>query len=73
MSQQRITAEQALHAYSYGGAYCMRREHELRSLEVGKLADIVVFDTDLATCELHDILAAKTLCTFVDGRKVYEA
>ena len=39
----------------------------------GKLADLAVLDTDLVTCAPEDILGAKVLATYLDGKKVYEA
>ena len=43
------------------------------SLEPGKLADIVVLDRDLLTCEESEILEARVLYTIVGGKVLYEA
>jgi len=43
---QRIDAAAALHAVTLGAAYSWRREHELGSIEVGKLANFTVVDED---------------------------
>jgi predicted amidohydrolase YtcJ len=49
--EQRIDAAAALHAVTLGAAYSWRREHEAGSIEVGKLANFTVVDTDPLTCE----------------------
>jgi 5-methylthioadenosine/S-adenosylhomocysteine deaminase len=41
-----VTAEQALEMATLGGAAALRMQDEVGSLEAGKQADIVVFDTD---------------------------
>lgn len=41
-----VTAEQALEMATIGGARALRWDHEIGSLEVGKEADIIIFDTD---------------------------
>lgn len=71
--EQRITAVQALRAYTLGGAQCMGREDELGTLEAGKLADIAVFDTDLTSCAPEELLGARTLRTLVGGKTVFSA
>lgn len=44
--EQRIDAAAALHAVTLGAAQSWRREHELGSIEVGKLANFTVVDAD---------------------------
>ena len=64
---------QALQAYTYGAAYAEGYEHEIGSIERGKLADIVVMDRNLFTAAPEEILEAKVALTIVDGQVVYEA
>src|SRR5699024_10593071 len=45
--KEKITLSEALKAYTKGPAYSASREHELGTLEQGKLADIVVLDRDI--------------------------
>lgn len=44
--EQRIGAEAALHAVTLGAARSWRREHEIGSIEVGKLANFTIVDVD---------------------------
>ncbi|WP_126427856.1 amidohydrolase [Brevibacillus marinus] len=69
--QERITLAEALRAYTSVPAYGTFREHELGTLEVGKLADIVVLDRNLFAVPAEQILEAKVELTIVDGEIVY--
>lgn len=71
--EQRISLADALRAYTYGGAYGTSREHELGTLEVGKLADIAVLDRNLFAIPEAEIPQAQAVLTIVDGKVVYSA
>lgn len=70
---ERIPMAQALRNYTLGSACAAGRDHELGSLEVGKLADFVVLDRDLTTCAEDEIQETRVLATYVGGRCVHEA
>ena len=42
------------------------------TLEVGKLADITVFDKDLMTIPEEEIMSAKNVLTILDGKIVFQ-
>lgn len=44
--EQIISLDQALRAHTIDAAYGLRREHEIGSLEAGKLADLVELSLD---------------------------
>jgi len=71
--EQKITVEDALSAYTTGGAYAAFEENEKGSLVRGKLADLVVIDRDLTRIAPESIRAAKVRYTIVGGRVVYHA
>lgn len=71
--EEKISVEEALDAYTRGSAAMAGREHELGTLEAGKLADIAVVDTNLPECGVDEIRAAKVVLTICDGEIVYEA
>ena len=54
-------------------AFASFQDAQRGSIEVGKQADLSIFDTDFMTADPSDILAAKTVMTIVDGRVVYQA
>ena len=68
-----LTREEALIAHTRSNAYLMHKEDLLGTLEVGKLADIVVLDRDYMTIPAADIRDLNSVLTMVDGRIVYEA
>jgi hypothetical protein len=43
------------------------------SIETGKLADLVVLDTDLLKCPEEKIAATRVLKTYVGGKLLYRA
>jgi len=69
--EQRISMEDALDAYTLKGAFAVGREHELGTLETGKLADFIVLDRNLLKIGAEEIRGTKVLKTFVEGRCVY--
>ena len=68
-----LTREEALIAHTRSNAYLMHKEELIGSLEVGKLADIVVLDRDYMTVPVDDIRDLNSVLTMVDGRIVYES
>ena len=66
-----ISVEEAVYAYTMGAAFAEFQENEKGSVEVGKLADLVMLSADIFA-EKADIRAAYVVMTFVNGRVVYE-
>ena len=52
-------------------AYAIFKEEKLGTLEIGKLADITIFDQDIMTIPNEDILATNVVMTVVGGKIVY--
>jgi predicted amidohydrolase YtcJ len=69
--EQKITVEDALRAYTTGGAYASFQEREFGSLKAGKLADIVIIDRDLTKIPPETIRDARIEYTIVGGRIVF--
>ncbi|MGD9601176.1 MAG: amidohydrolase [Gammaproteobacteria bacterium] len=68
---QRISREEALRCFTWNGAYALKMEHELGSLEPGKRADLIVLNGDLMGCPEDDIRHLTVDLTLVDGRPVH--
>ena len=68
---QRITVAEALHAYTAANAYGGFQERKLGTLEPGKLADLVVLDSDIFRIDPERIGATRVLRTIVDGKERY--
>ena len=71
--QERITVTQAIDAYTRNAAYAAFRDHDVGTLEKGKLADLAVLSQDVFTVPGGEIGATRVLQTFVGGRLVYTA
>lgn len=72
IERQRVTLEQALRAATINGAFQLRLEDHVGSLEVGKRADLVVLDRNLFEIDPHEIHAAQVQLTMMDGRVTFE-
>jgi predicted amidohydrolase YtcJ len=70
---QKITVEEALRAYTAGGAWAGFQEDRLGTLEPGKLADFVVLSEDLFKIDPVAIRDVKVLRTVVGGKESYKA
>ena len=72
---QRVTAEEALRAYTVWPAYASSREDLTGTIEAGKWADLTVLSIDplnVGTSDPHALMNGRVLYTIVDGRVVYE-
>lgn len=71
--EQRLTVAQAIDGYTLGAAFAGRREQTEGSLEVGKLADVIIVSQNIFDVNPHKIGATKVVTTIVGGRLVYQA
>lgn len=63
----RLTVAEAIRANTYGAAYGIGVEDKIGSIEVGKLADLIVLDNNLFDIDPHDIHKMKVEMTMMDG------
>ncbi|MFT5258647.1 MAG: putative amidohydrolase YtcJ [Saprospiraceae bacterium] len=70
---QRISVMEAIRAYTYDAAYSVYQEQTKGSIEVGKLADLVVLETDILSIERTDIASQQVAMTISNGRVVYDS
>lgn len=71
--EERLTRSEALRAFTAWAAYASFTEGDLGTLEVGKLADFVVLDRDIARVPAPENLLARVLATVVGGAQVHAA
>lgn len=69
--EQRISMEEAIRAYTYGTAYANFEEKIKGSIEVHKVADLVVLTKNLLQVSSREILDTKVVYTIVGGKIVY--
>jgi hypothetical protein len=72
-TEQRVTLEQALTAYTRGAAYADFAEDRIGALEPGKWADFVLVDRDPTTVNAQELARTQVLETWVAGKKVWSA
>jgi predicted amidohydrolase YtcJ len=68
---QKITVDEALRAYTAGGAYASFEERETGTIAPGMLADLTVIDRDLRVIPAAEIREAKIARTIVAGKTVF--
>ena len=67
------TLEESIESFTINNAYQIRMEDKLGSIEVGKLADMIVVDKNLFEIPVEDIHTVKVLETVRGGQTVYKA
>ncbi len=69
--EQSIDLTTAIDAFTINAAYVNKLETQTGSLEVGKLADLVVLDRNLFEIDAHDISETNALLTLFEGQVVH--
>lgn len=70
--EQSMTRDEALQSYTINNAIAAFEEDLKGSLKKGKLADLILLDRNLLTCEKSDIPNTRVLMTMVGGKIVYK-
>lgn len=70
--EQKITVEEAVRAFTWGSAYAEFQENVKGTLELGKLADLVILSDDIFTIDPAKIADVKVMTTIADGKVVFE-
>lgn len=68
---ERASLEDMIASFTVNGAYAAFLEDETGSIEVGKLADLVVIDRNLFEVPPDEINQAKVLLTLLEGEDIY--
>jgi len=68
---QAVTVLEAIRVATYHGAYSTHEEDIKGSIEVGKLADLIVLSDDILAINPKDIYQLKVDLTMIDGEVVY--
>jgi predicted amidohydrolase YtcJ len=71
--EERITVADAVRAYTQGSAFAAFSDKQVGTLEVGKLADLVVLSQDIFSAPLETIGKTRVVTTMVGGKIVYSA
>ncbi|MDH3439259.1 MAG: amidohydrolase [Gammaproteobacteria bacterium] len=71
LPEERIDLESAIVAFTINAAFLNRHEDKTGSIEVGKLADLIVLDQNLFEIDPADISETEVLLTLFGGRVVH--
>lgn len=71
--EQKISVEEAVRAYTAGSAFAEFSEREKGTITAGKLADLLLLDTNIFECDPEGIQNARVVLTVCDGRVVWTA
>lgn len=71
-SEEALSRKEAIRFYTANNAYLLFQEKETGSIEAGKMADLVVLDTDILKCPVDEIRNARVLQTYVAGKLFFE-
>jgi predicted amidohydrolase YtcJ len=69
---QKISVEDALRAYTAGGAYAGFDEANRGTLQIGMLADFVILERDITAMPPAELRSVRVMRTVVGGRTVFE-
>lgn len=69
---EALSREEALAAYTSGGAFAERQERGKGRVRVGMAADLAVLSQDVLTVAAPALPATRSLLTLVDGQVVFE-
>ena len=72
-TSQKVTVEEAIKIGTLNGAYASYEEHSKGSLQVGKLADLVVLGDDPTQVDPMKLIETSVERTMVGGKWVYES
>jgi predicted amidohydrolase YtcJ len=69
---EAISREEAVDAYTRGGAYAEMMENEKGTIAPGKLADLAVLSQDIFRVSPDRLPDTASVMTVVDGKVVYD-
>jgi predicted amidohydrolase YtcJ len=70
---ERLSIEQLIAGYTQNGAYQLRMENEIGSIETGKLADLVVLNDNLFDIDSDKIWKVKPAAVLMEGEVIQGA
>ena len=72
-NSERLSLDEAIHAYTIDAAYLLDMDELIGSIQVGKRADLIIFDQNLFDLAPEKVAQARILKTMVNGKFVYDS
>ncbi len=69
---ERVTLDQMIASFTINGAYANFLEGTTGSIEVGKMADLIILDKNLFNIPATEISKSKVLLTLFEGKEVFK-
>ncbi len=69
---ERLSLEELIRGYTLSGAYQLRLDDSIGSIQVGKTADLIVLDANLFKADRYNIHKIKVEMTMLAGETVYK-
>jgi hypothetical protein len=69
---ERLSLEEALHCYSWCGAYTQFAEDRRGTLAIGMQADVAILSRDIFTLAMEEILAVEVDATLREGLPIFD-
>lgn len=67
-----MSQKDAVLALTKNAAYMLNADNEIGSLEIGKIANMVVYDKDFLNDDIEEIAKSKLIATIIDGDIVFK-
>ena len=71
--KERLDIASLIYSYTMAGAYQMRLENEIGSIETGKRADFTLLDKNIFEVDPYEIHRIKVIKTWLDGKLVFDS
>ncbi len=72
LPEEVVALSTAISMYTINAAYENHQERETGSIEVGKLADLVVLERNLFVVAPHEVHGVRVMRTILEGKTVFE-
>ena len=66
-----MSVEEAVKFFTFNAAYSVKEENRKGSIDIGKLADLVILDKDIFSIAPEDIISTEVAATVKNGYIVY--
>lgn len=71
MTENCISAEESITAYTEANAYASFDENERGNIQPGKSADLIVMEDDILNINTDEIINAKVFMTYFNGKRIF--